>query len=268
MCCSTIYGRRYVSCQSSFHQNIISSFFHSVLTLLIDYFYDFSIFVYSFYELPIICSWNAFYLVLILRSSLITNSMVRSRHSASQIPRLAWKVKVHNMFPRDRYSSLSWASCDWFTPSHSTSLRSILISSSHLRLAFTSGLFSSCFPTRICIHFSSLLCMLHVPPVSSSLIYHPNNICWTVQTLKHFIMQFSLGSCYFFLISCKCSPQYFVPKHPQCLLFPQLWDPVSHPYISVFSYFRRIYWLSLYCDFVLNSDDDTWILAYFSRVFS
>ena len=48
----------------------------------------------------------------------------------------------------DRHLSLSWASPIQSIYPHSTSWRSILILSTHLRLGLRSGLFSSCFPTK------------------------------------------------------------------------------------------------------------------------
>ena len=47
-----------------------------------------------------------------------------------------------------RYLSLNWASSIQSIPPHHTSLRFILILSSHLRLVFPSGLFPTGFPTK------------------------------------------------------------------------------------------------------------------------
>jgi len=41
--------------------------------------------------------------------------------------------------------------------------------SSHLHLGLLSGLYLKDFLTKFCIHFSSLLCMLYAPLISSSL---------------------------------------------------------------------------------------------------
>jgi hypothetical protein len=74
-------------------------------------------------------------------------------------------------FTRARHWSLSWARWIQFTPSHPISLRSILLLSSHLRLGLPSGLFLSCFPTKIlyAFHTSSLWNFIQ-PPVTSSLL--------------------------------------------------------------------------------------------------
>jgi hypothetical protein len=38
------------------------------------------------------------------------------------------------------------------------------------------------------MHFSSLPCMLHALSISFALIYHPNNMWWSVQVTKLFIL--------------------------------------------------------------------------------
>jgi hypothetical protein len=50
---------------------------------------------------------------------------------------------------------------------------SILILSSHLPLDLSDGLFHSIFPTKLCMHSSSLPCVLHITPISSFLIRSP-----------------------------------------------------------------------------------------------
>jgi hypothetical protein len=70
-------------------------------------------------------------------------------------------------------------SCHWgpvLSPMHTVHhiftyvyLRSILISY-HLHLGFPSGLLRSGVPTKILYEFLTLSCMLHVSPISSSLI--------------------------------------------------------------------------------------------------
>jgi len=59
---------------------------------------------------------------------------------------------------------------------HPTSSRSILILSSHVRLGFSSGLFIWGFPSKLCMHLSSLPYMLHSPPISFSIL-SPEQYC-------------------------------------------------------------------------------------------
>jgi len=56
---------------------------------------------------------------------------------------------------------------------HPTSLRSILMLSSHLRLGFPSILLLSVSPTKVCVHFSFLVCVLHALSIGSPLTGSP-----------------------------------------------------------------------------------------------
>jgi hypothetical protein len=62
---------------------------------------------------------------------------------------------------------LSWASCSQSKLVHPTSIRSILMLSSHPQTHFSSGLFPAGFAPKFCTHFSSLPSMRHTPPTSS-----------------------------------------------------------------------------------------------------
>ena len=65
-----------------------------------------------------------------------------------------------------RYLSLSWASSIHSTPPYPISWRSILISSSHLRLDIPSGLYSSDFATETLYKHPLFPYELHAPPIS------------------------------------------------------------------------------------------------------
>ena len=85
---------------------------------------------------------------------LLTYSMVQSPSweanwfaASQEIPRILWNSFMTS-FTSARHLSLSWASSIQSMPTNSTSWRSILILSSHLRLGLLSGLFPSVFLTK------------------------------------------------------------------------------------------------------------------------
>jgi len=63
----------------------------------------------------------------------------------------------------------------------------------HLRLILPSGLLSWGFPIKIVTHFSFLLCVLHISPISSFLVDHPSNIRRRIQIMSAFVMYFFLS---------------------------------------------------------------------------
>jgi hypothetical protein len=87
--------------------------------------------------------------------SLEANNYLASR----EISRLLWRLIT--VFTRTRHWSLSWARCIQSTLFHPVSLRSIRMSSSHLRLGLPTGLFSSSFSTKILYSFLSPPRVLH-----------------------------------------------------------------------------------------------------------
>jgi hypothetical protein len=70
------------------------------------------------------------------------------------------------VFTRTRHWSLSWARWIQSTPSHTVSLRSILMLTSYLRLCLPSGLFPSSFPTKILYAFL-------ISSMCSTYVFHP-----------------------------------------------------------------------------------------------
>ena len=96
------------------------------------------------------------YLLTYLRTHSMEHSpsSEANRFSASQeIPRILWNWMFITTFTSVRHLFLSWTSSIQFIPPFPTSLRSILILSSHLRLRLPSGLYPSGFPTEILYKF-------------------------------------------------------------------------------------------------------------------
>jgi len=73
-------------------------------------------------------------------------------------------TKAHHM-------PLSWARSNQSMPSNSTSWRSILISISHLHQGFPSGLLTSVYPPKPCMHLYSVSYVLHASQLSK--LFHP-----------------------------------------------------------------------------------------------
>ena len=99
---------------------------------------------------------------------------------------------------------------------HLISWRSILISSSHLRLGFPSGLFPSDLPTKPCVCPSLLPHACDTHRLSRSFLFdHSNNVWWGEQIMKLFILQSPRLPCNFIPVRPKYLPQYHILKHPQ-----------------------------------------------------
>jgi len=86
------------------------------------------------------------------------------RSVGQEINRLLWTV-----FITVRHWPLSWARWIQSTPSHTNSLRSILMLSSYICQGLPSGLLPSGFPTKILYAFLMFTCVLHASPVPSFL---------------------------------------------------------------------------------------------------
>jgi hypothetical protein len=54
----------------------------------------------------------------------------------------------------------------------------------HLLLGHPNGRFPSAVRPKFCINFSPFPCLLHAPPIASSLFDHSNNIWWRVLIMK------------------------------------------------------------------------------------
>jgi len=75
------------------------------------------------------------------------SSQADSRSANQEIPRLLWNPKVHYHVHNSPPLVSILSQMIQSTPSHSISLRSILILPSHLLLGLTSGVFPSGYPT-------------------------------------------------------------------------------------------------------------------------
>jgi hypothetical protein len=69
-----------------------------------------------------------------------SSSSEANSYSASQeVPHISWNPRFITVFTTARHLSIAWARLIQPTPSHAISLRSILLSCSHLRLDLSSG---------------------------------------------------------------------------------------------------------------------------------
>jgi hypothetical protein len=91
----------------------------------------------------------------------------KSRSASQEILCLLWNPKVYYRVHKNQplFPILSQMN----QTSHTISLKSILILSSHLRLDLPSGLFPSGFPTKILYAVLISPCVPHVPPISTDI---------------------------------------------------------------------------------------------------
>ena len=91
-----------------------------------------------------------------------------------------------------RHLSLSWASPIQSIYPHSTSSRSILILSTHLRLGLPSGIFPSGFPTKTLYTPSPHLYAPHAHPISFFSILSPAQ--YWVRSTNHLAPRYAVSS--------------------------------------------------------------------------
>jgi len=154
-------------------------------------------------------------------------------------------------FTNARHLSRSWARSLQSMPTHPTSYRSILILSSHLRLSFPSGLFSSGFPIKT----------LYTPlisPVRATCPAHLILLGLSTRTIlgvvyKLFVVLFTPLSCSLFPLRPKYSPQYNTLKHSQSMFLPQCERPSFTPIQKMQDYSSvwELYFFFYFCTFTI-----------------
>ena len=111
-----------------------------------------------------------------------------NRFSVKKFPAWYGIWRFINACTSARQLPLSRASSTQSMPSHPTSLKSFLVSSSHLRPGLPSGSFPQVSSPKPCIHLSSPSHTCYMSRPSHSQFYHPTNIGWGVQIIKLLIM--------------------------------------------------------------------------------
>jgi len=131
------------------------------------------------------------------------------------------------MFITACHWSLSWARWIQSSSSHPSSLRSILILSSHLRLGLPNSLFSSGFPIKILSTFliTPMCATSHVHSILLDFIILILLVKHTNYEAPHYVLFFSL--LHVLPQRSKYSPQHPVPKHPQSMFVRMYISPNS-----------------------------------------
>ena len=103
------------------------------------------------------------YLLIIQQNRALLQKLTGS-HLVKNLPEFYGTRRLITASTSARHLSLSWATSIQSMPSNPTSWRSVLILSSHLRLALPSDPFPQVSPPKLYIHLS--LYTVHVPPIS------------------------------------------------------------------------------------------------------
>jgi hypothetical protein len=130
--------------------------------------------------------------------------------ATQQLPSILWNPKVHYRVHKSPplVSIPSQLNHIHTIPSHPTSLRSILILPTHLRLGLLTCFFPSAFPTNNLYAFLFFPFVLLAVPVLPSLTWSFDYTWRRGQVMKLLIMQFSPTSRHFISLRYKYSPQH------------------------------------------------------------
>jgi hypothetical protein len=112
-----------------------------------------------------------------------------SWEASQEIPRFYGTRKFITIFTTARRWSLSWARWIQSKSSHPSSLKCILILSSHLRQGLLHMSSFQVLRRKFCTNFSSLHACYMPRPYHPPRLDHPNDTKWNVQVMKLVIMQ-------------------------------------------------------------------------------
>ena len=142
-----------------------------------------------------LCTYLLIY--LLTPQSLVLLEKLAGLQLVKKFPAFCGTRRFITAFKSARHLSLTWASSIQSIPPHTTSWRSVLMLSSHLRLGLQSGLFPSGFPNKT--SYTPLPFPIPLP-------------------------------CYLAPLRPKCSSQHPILKHPQRSSSLNVSDQVSHSY--------------------------------------
>ena len=128
------------------------------------------------------------------RSTVLLEKLAFSQ-LVKNFPTFYWNRMLISTFTNARHLSLTWAISIQDMPLYPTSLKSILITLSHLRLGLPIGNFPSVFPTRTLYTSLQSSYTLHAPQNLFFSILLPEIYGWRIRSLSTSLCIFSI-TCY------------------------------------------------------------------------